>query len=74
MNIQVIVAMEAYQIMLVTLMVTQENVLTVYTAVILPPPLGFLYGLPLRMIIVNKSYMMLSQESKNLFFSFHIPY
>jgi hypothetical protein len=55
-------------------MVTQEDVLAVNAAVILPPPLGFLYGLPLRMIIVSKSYMMLSQESKNFFFSFHIPY
>ena len=51
MDVKVVVAMEAYQIMAVTLVIAKEKVFAVDTAIITPPPLGLLYGFTLRMII-----------------------
>jgi hypothetical protein len=54
-------------------MITQEDVFTMNTSVILPPTLSLLNGPSLRVVIVGKGNPMLPEIIKNLFFSFHLP-
>ena len=58
---QVIIAREAYQVMLIALMIAHEDILTMHTTIILPPTLCFLYGLAFRMIITFKWNIVLSK-------------
>ena len=62
MDVKVVVAMVADEIVLVTLMVTHENILTMHTTIILPPTLCLLYGLAFWMIIAFKRNVMFSQK------------
>ena len=54
MNVEVVVAVEAHEIMPVALMVAEEEVLAVHTAVIPPPHLGLLDGLSLGVVIASE--------------------
>jgi hypothetical protein len=56
---KVMLAVEAHQIVLIPLMVTEKEVLAVHTAIILPPPLSLLYHLALWVVIVTKRNPML---------------
>ena len=53
MNGKVVLAVEAYQIVFITLMVAEKEVLAMHAAIILPPPLSLLYRLALRVVIVT---------------------
>ena len=61
MDVKVVVAMVADEIVLVTLMVAHEDILTMHTTIILPPTLCLFYGLAFRMIITLKRNIMLSK-------------
>ena len=72
MYVQVVVAVEAYQVVLVSLVVAHEDVLAVHAAVILPPALSFLDGLALGMVVAGEGDIVLLQEIENFFFACHI--
>ena len=59
MNVEVVVAVEAHEIMPVSLMVAEEQVLAVHTAVVLPPLLGLLDGFALGVVIASERNPML---------------
>ena len=59
MDVKVVVAMVADEIMLVSLMVAHEDILAMYTTIILPPTLCLLYGLSFGMIITFKRNIVL---------------
>ena len=71
-DVQCGVAVETHQIMPVTLVVAQENVLAMHAAVVLPPPLGLLDGLALGVVVARVWYVMRSQVIQHLFLSFHV--
>ena len=54
MYVEVVIAIEAHEIMPVTLMVAEEQVLAVHTAVVLPPLLGLLDGFALWVVIASE--------------------
>lgn len=64
-DIEVVVAMEAHQIVAVALMVAQEDVLAMDAAIVAPPTLGLLDGLALGMVVAGVRYRMLAQESED---------
>lgn len=53
-DVQIVVAIEADEIMLIPFVVAQEDVFAVHTAVILPPSLGFFDGFPFGMCIARE--------------------
>ena len=53
-DVQVVVAVETDEVVLVALMVAHEDVLAMNRTVVFPPTLGFLDGLALRVIITGK--------------------
>ena len=53
-NVQIVVAIEADEVMLITLVVAQEDVFAVHTTVILPPSLGFFDGFAFGMCIARE--------------------
>jgi hypothetical protein len=57
--------------MLVSLMIAEKKVLAMYRAIVLPPATSFLDGLALRMIIVCKGDIVLTQIVQYGFFSCH---
>ena len=61
MDVKIMVAMVADEIMLVTLMVTHEDILAMHTTIILPPTLCLFYGLAFWMIITLKRNIVLSK-------------
>ena len=71
MYIQIVVAMVTYQIVLITLVITQEDILAMHTPIVLPPSLSLLNGLTLGVIIVGERYIMLTQVRQYCFFSCH---
>ena len=54
MYVEVVVAVEAHEIMPVALMVAEEQVLAVHAAVILPPHLSLLDGLSLGVVVASE--------------------
>ena len=54
MDVKIMVAMVADEIMLITLMVAHKDILTMHTTIILPPTLSLFYRLSFRMIITFK--------------------
>ena len=54
MNVEVVVALEAHEIMPVALVVSEKEVLAVHAAVIPPPHLGLLDGLSLGVVIASE--------------------
>ena len=65
MYIEVVVAVEAHKIMPVALVITEEEVLAVYAAVVLPPLLCLLDGLPLGMVIACEGNRMFIKIGKH---------
>jgi hypothetical protein len=63
--------MVAHQIVAVALVVAQEYVFAVHAPVVLPPALCLLYGLALRMAVVGKGDIVLSQICQYSIFSCH---
>ena len=53
-DVQIVVAIEADEVMLITLVVAQEDVFAVHTTVILPPSLGFFDGFAFGMSIARE--------------------
>ena len=53
-DVQIVVAIEADEVMLITLVVAQEDVFTMHTTVILPPSLGFFDGFAFGMCIARE--------------------
>lgn len=53
-DVQIVVAIEADEVMLITLVVAQKDVFTMHTTVILPPSLGFLDGFAFWMCIARE--------------------
>ena len=54
MYVEVVIAIEAHEIMPVALMVAEEQVLAVHASVVLPPLLGLLNGLSLGMVVASE--------------------
>ena len=63
MYVQVMVAVETYQVVPVALMVAHEDVLAMYTAVILPPALSLLDCLAFGMVVAGEGNVVLPQET-----------
>ena len=64
--------MEAHKVVFVAFMITEEDVLAMHGAVILPPTLCFLDSLTFGVIIVCEWYVVFSQIIEYCFFSCHI--
>jgi hypothetical protein len=58
---QVVLAVEADEVVLRTLVVAHEDVLAMHAAIILPPAFGLLDGLTLGVVVAFKRYLMLSE-------------
>jgi hypothetical protein len=58
---QVVLAVEADEVVLGTLVVAHEDVLAMHAAIILPPAFGLLDGLALWVVVAFKRYLMLSE-------------
>ena len=58
---QVVLAVEADEVMLRTLVVAHEDVLAMHTAVVLPPALGLLDSLAFGVVVAGVRYLMLSE-------------
>jgi hypothetical protein len=69
MDVKIMVAMVADEIMLITLMVAHEDILTMHTTIILPPTLCFLYGLAFWMVITLKRNIVLPKIREHDFLS-----
>ena len=69
MYVEVVIAIEAHEIMPVALMVAEEQVLAVHASVVLPPWLGLLDGLSLGMVVASERDVVLLQIVDHLFLS-----
>ena len=69
-DVQVVVAMEANQVVLIAFVVAHEDVLAVHRTIILPPPLSLLNGFALRVVVTSEGNVVLSQIGKDSFLSF----
>ena len=69
--VEVLVAVERYEVVLVALVVAHEDVLAVHRAVVAPPSLSLLYGLSFRMIVTCEWYAVFSQKTEYCLFSCH---
>ena len=61
MDIQIVIAMEADEVMLIALMIAHKDVLAMHTSVIFPPALGLLDGLAFRVVVAREWDGVLSQ-------------
>ena len=64
-NRQVIIAREAYQVMLIALMIAHEDILTMHTPVVMPPAFGFLYGFAFGVIVSCERNVMFVQIAQH---------
>ena len=64
---QIIIAGETNKIVLVTFMVTHEDIFAMYAAILMPPALGFLYGFPLGMIVRCERNIVVLQIAQYFF-------
>ena len=69
MYVEVVIAIEAHEIMPVALMVAEEQVLAVHASVVLPPLLGLLDGLSLGMVVASERDVVLLQIVDHLLLS-----
>ena len=69
--IQIVVAVEADEVVLVSFVVAHKDVFAVDAAVVAPPALCLLYGLAIGMIIIFKGDVVLPQVCKYCLFSCH---
>ena len=61
MDCQIMVAVKADEVVLRTLVVAHEDILAMYTAIVLPPTLGLLYGLAFGVVVAGERYLMLGE-------------
>ena len=61
MDVKVMVAMEAYEVMAVTLMIAHEDILAMHASIIFPPSFGFFDGLSLWVIVTSERDVMFTQ-------------
>lgn len=75
-NVEVVVAMEADEVVLVALMVAHEDVLAMDRAVVLPPAFRLLDGLAFGMAVAGEGYVVFLEVIKNYFlsFSYHVAF
>ena len=69
-NRQIVVARKADEVVLVTLVVAHEDVLAMYTPVVVPPPFGFLNRLAFGVIVSREGDVVFVQIPQNLLLSF----
>ena len=60
-DVKVMVAMEAYEVMAVTLMIAHEDILAMHASIIFPPSFGFFDGLSLWVIVTSERDVMFTQ-------------
>lgn len=70
-DIEVVVAMEANEVVLVALVVAEEDVFAMHGAVVFPPALGFFDGLALGVIVHFVCDLVLVQIMEHCFLSCH---
>ena len=70
MNRQIVVAMEADEVVLVALVVAHEYVLAMHAPVVVPPALGFLYRLAFRVIVGREGDVMFAQIAQHALLTF----
>ena len=68
---EVVVAVEAYEIVAVALVVAEEEVLAVHAAVVFPPSSRLLDGLSLGVVVVGERDVVFSEICEYGFFSCH---
>ena len=68
-DVEVVVAVEADEVVLVALVVAHEDVLAMHGAVVAPPSLCLFYGLALGMLIAGKRDVVFLKVPKHLFLS-----
>ena len=71
---QVVLAVEADEVVLCTLVVAHEDVLAMHTAVVLPPAFGLFDSLTLGVVVAGKRYLIIRQVCQYLFLSCHNYY
>ena len=69
---EVVVAVEAYEIVAVALVVAEEEVLAVHAAVVFPPSSRLLDGLSLGVVVVGERDVVFSEICEYGFFSCHV--
>lgn len=67
---EVVVAVEAYEIMAVALVVAEEEVLAVHAAIVFPPAFCLLYGFAFGMVVAAEWNVVFFKVVENLFLSF----
>jgi hypothetical protein len=60
-NRQIVVAGEAYEVMLVTFVIAHEDVFAMNTPVVMPPTFGFFDGLAFGVIVGRERNMAVGQ-------------
>ena len=68
---EVVVAVETHEIMPVSLVVAEEEILAVHAAVILPPLFSLFDGLSFGVVVVGEWYVMFSELVQYCFFAWH---
>ena len=71
-DVEVVVAMEADEIVFVPFMVAQEDVLAMHRAVVAPPSFRLFDGLPFRVVVALEAYVVGAQIGEHRFFSCHV--
>ena len=69
MYVEVVVAMEADEVVLIAFVVAHEDVLAVYGTIVAPPTLRFLDGFALWMLVASERYVVLFEIREHLFLS-----
>ena len=70
-NSKVVIAMEANKIVLITFVITHEDILAMHAAIIFPPTLRLLDGLAFGMVVAGEWDMVFSEITEYFFLSFH---
>ena len=71
MNSEIVLAVEAYEIVLCTFVVAHEDILAMHAAIIFPPTLRLLDGLAFGMVVAGEWDMVFSEITEYFFLSFH---
>ena len=70
MNRQIVVAREANEVMLVTLVIAHEDVLAMHTSIVVPPAFGFLNSLTFGVIVGRKGDVVFLQIAQHVLLPF----
>ena len=69
-DVEVVVAMEADEVVLIAFVVAHEDVLAVDRAVVFPPPLSLLDGFAFGVVVAGEGYVVLPEIVENFVLSF----